>query len=186
MKILPLSLDGAWVCDIQPLRDSRGMFARTYCSSFFQEHEKHVEFVQQSISWNPSKGTLRGMHFQRAPMEEGKLIRVTRGAIYDVIVDIRVSSPTFGMWLGLELSSESRRQLFVPKGFAHGFQTLEEYTEVFYQMTTPYCAACSDGIRWNDEDLDIKWPVEFDPGDQRKLSEKDASLQSWNEYVASL
>lgn len=158
MKFTQTRLAGAYLIDMEPHADERGFFARTVCVNDFAEHGLNGQFVQQSVSFNARKGTLRGLHYQAAPHEEDKLVRVTRGAIYDVIVDIRPESPTFGQWFGVELTADNRLQLYIPKGFAHGFQTLEDNTEVLYAMTVPFQAGMARGIRWDDPALAIKWP----------------------------
>lgn len=159
MKFIQPPLAGAWLIDIEPHCDERGLFARSVCQAEFSRHGLSAGFVQQSLSWNPTAGTLRGMHFQAAPFGEDKLVRVTRGSVFDVIVDIRAESPTFGRNFSVELSADNRRQLYIPKGFAHGFLSLEPDTEVFYQMTTPYEPGSTRGIRWDDPALSIAWPL---------------------------
>jgi dTDP-4-dehydrorhamnose 3,5-epimerase len=144
--------------DIEPYEDFRGIFARTVCRDEFGTHGLNANFVQQSISFNPKTGTLRGMHWQTEPYAEEKLVRTTRGAIFDVIVDIRPESKTFKKWIGVELSEANRRQIYIPKGFAHGFQTLEPNTEVLYEMTTRYNLEASRGFVWNDPSINIEWP----------------------------
>lgn len=153
------TLEGrASIIDIEPYEDFRGIFARTFCCDEFEQHGLQAVFVQQSISFNPKEGTLRGMHWQAEPYAEEKLVRVTRGAIFDVIVDIRPESKTYKKWFGLELSETNRRQIYIPKGFAHGFQTLEPNTEVLYEMTCRYHPAVSRGFVWNDPSIGIEWP----------------------------
>lgn len=153
------TLEGnACVIDIEKFEDFRGSFARTVCRDEFEKHGLNSKFVQQSISFNPKAGTLRGMHWQTEPWAEEKLVRATRGAIFDVIVDIRPDSKTFRKWFCVELSGENRRQIYIPKGFAHGFQTIEANTEVLYEMTVPYKPDASRGFVWNDPSIDIKWP----------------------------
>lgn len=162
MKFTATPLAGAWLIDIEPHGDERGLFARSVCQAEFSHHGLSTAFVQQSLSWNPTAGTLRGMHFQAPPFGEDKLVRVTRGAVFDVIVDIRAESPTFGRHFSVELSADNRRQVYIPKGFAHGFLSLVPDTEVFYQMTTPYRPGSARGIRWDDPDLAIAWPLPAD------------------------
>lgn len=159
MKFTETSLAGAYVIEIAPHEDERGFFARTACSTTFAEHGLNGAFVQQSVSFNAHKGTLRGLHFQVAPYEEDKLVRVTQGSIFDVIVDIRPDSASFGQWFGVELSAQNHKQLYIPKGFAHGFQTLEDSCEVLYAMTVPYQPGSSRGFRWNDPAVGIAWPM---------------------------
>ncbi|MBN9332117.1 dTDP-4-dehydrorhamnose 3,5-epimerase [Devosia sp.] len=159
MKFTETPLAGAYVIDIEPHADERGFFARTVSTEGFAEHGLGASFVQQSISFNVLKGTLRGLHFQAAPHEEDKLVRVTRGAIFDVIVDLRKNEPTLGKWFGVELSAVNHRQLYIPKGFAHGFQTLDDNSEVLYAMTVPYAPGFARGVRWDDPEIGVEWPL---------------------------
>ncbi len=159
MKFIETGLAGACVIEIERQEDERGFFARTFCGNEFAAHGLHPAFVQCNVSFNARKGTLRGMHFQQKPHEEAKLVRCIRGAIYDVIVDIRPGSPTFKRWAAFELTAENRKMLYVPEGFAHGFQTLEDDTEVFYQMSETYHPGLAHGVRWNDPAFAIRWPV---------------------------
>lgn len=169
-------LAGAYVLEIERREDSRGFFARVACEDEFAAHGLNGRFVQQSVSWNPLAGTLRGLHFQVAPHEEDKLVRVTRGAVFDVIVDLRRGSPTRGRWIGVELSADNHRQIYIPKGFAHGFQTLAPETEVLYEMTVRYQPGTASGIRWDDPGLAIEWPRAVNAADRRQLSDADAGL----------
>jgi len=164
------SLQGAYVIEIERLEDQRGFFARTWCQQEFEAHGLNPRLVQCNISFNKKKGTLRGMHYQVSPFEEAKLIRCTRGALYDVIIDLRSTSPTFMQNFGITLSSEKRNMLYVPEGFAHGFLTLEDNTEVFYQMSEFYAPDYARGVRWNDPAFGIKWPIPVEV-----ISERDAS-----------
>jgi dTDP-4-dehydrorhamnose 3,5-epimerase len=150
--------------------DTRGFFARTYCEREFEAHNLISRFVQCNTSFNKSKGTLRGMHFQLPPCEEAKLVRCTRGAIYDVIVDLRPTSPTFKRHVSAVLSAENGRMLYAPQGFAHGFQTLQDDTEVFYQMSGFYSPEHARGVRWNDPAFGINWPP-----DERSILDRDRS-----------
>jgi len=150
--------------------DRRGYFARTYCEHEFTSHGLKSGFVQCSVSFNKIKGTLRGMHFQAEPYGEAKVIRCTRGAIYDVIIDLRLGSPTFKQHFTIVLSAENGTMLYVPEGFAHGFQTLEDNTEVFYQMSQFYTPDHARGVRWNDPAFGIEWPE-----DERMILERDQS-----------
>jgi len=159
LKFTPTPLAGAWLIDLEPRTDERGLFARTVCQEEFARHGLNAAFVQQSVSWNPTAGTLRGLHFQMPPFGEDKLVRVTRGSVFDVIADIRPDSATFGRCFSIELSADNRRQIYIPKGFAHGFLSLEPDTEVFYQMTTSYQPDAALGIRWDDPALSIAWPT---------------------------
>jgi dTDP-4-dehydrorhamnose 3,5-epimerase len=162
-------LAGAWVVDPERLHDERGFFARTVDADAFAERGLCAAFPQCSISFNANAATLRGMHFQADPHGEAKLVRCTAGAIYDVIVDLRPDSPTRARWVGLELSAENRRALYVPPGFAHGFQTLVPNAEVYYQISTAYVASASRGVRWDDPAFDIRWPA----AETRTMSERD-------------
>jgi dTDP-4-dehydrorhamnose 3,5-epimerase len=158
MMYIATPLRGAYVVDIERLVDKRGFFARTFCADEFVANDLAPGLAQCSISYNAREGTLRGMHFQKPPHEEDKLIRCTAGAIFDAIVDIRRDSPTFGRWYGEELTAVNRRALYVPKGFAHGFITLAPETEVFYMISVPFSPASGCGFRWDDPDVAISWP----------------------------
>lgn len=162
------ALSGAFVIEPEKREDSRGFFARTYCRLEFEKHGLETAVVQTSISFNLRKGTLRGMHYQAAPFEETKLIRCTMGSIYDVIIDLRPLSRTYKKSLAVELSALNRKSLYVPRGFAHGFQTLEDNTEVFYQMSEFYSPEHARGVRWNDPAFAIEWPTA-----QRNIHERD-------------
>ncbi|MBK9170093.1 MAG: dTDP-4-dehydrorhamnose 3,5-epimerase [Bryobacterales bacterium] len=140
--------------------DDRGFFARAWCTGEFETHGLPARIVQCNVSFNKRKGTLRGMHYQDIPWQEAKLVRCTSGAIYDVVVDLRPSSATFRSWLGVVLSAENRRMLHIPEGCAHGFLTLEDRTEVFYQMSEFYHPEAARGFRWNDPAFGISWPME--------------------------
>jgi dTDP-4-dehydrorhamnose 3,5-epimerase len=169
MIFTPTQLPGAFLVDLKKLEDERGFFARSWCAREAAEMGINPNVVQCNISFNKQKGTLRGMHIQLPPFAESKLVRVTRGAIYDVIIDLRADSETFKQHIGVELTAENRRALFVPKGFAHGFQTLEEDTEIFYQMSEYFAPECARGVRWNDPAFNITWPLaisEMSPKDQ--------------------
>jgi dTDP-4-dehydrorhamnose 3,5-epimerase len=159
MIFTPTAIPGAFVIDIEPRRDSRGFFARVQCVDEFAEH--HLSFcpVQASVSWNVRRGTLRGLHYQAGASAERKLVRCTMGALFDVLLDVRPQSPAYGRWIGIELSAESRRSLFIPEGVANGFQTLVDGTEVHYQMSTRYTPEAARGVRWNDPALGIQWPL---------------------------
>lgn len=168
MRFTPTPLADACVVELEKIEDERGYFARTWCVQEFREHGLADRLVQCSTSFNAVRGTLRGLHYQIAPHAETKLVRCTRGAIFDVIADLRPSSPTFLRWHGLELSADNGRMLHIPKGFAHGFQTLEPDSEVFYQMSEYYEAAAGRGVRWNDPLLSVRWPLPV-----AVISEKD-------------
>ena len=159
MRFLPTKLPGPFLIEPEPRADDRGFFARTYCAREFREHGLVTQFVQCSISVNRQRGTLRGMHYQLSPACEAKLVRCTAGAIYDVIVDLRPNSPTYLQQVGVELTAQNRRALYVPKMFAHGFQTLEDDTEVLYQIDEYYAPEKSTGLRFDDPKLAIRWPL---------------------------
>lgn len=161
-------LHGAYIIDVERLADSRGFFARAWCQKEFEEYGLNSRLVQCSISFNHRKGTWRGMHYQATPHEEAKLVRCTRGAIYDVIVDLRVDSPTFKKHVAVTLSAESQNMVYIPENFAHGFLTLEDNCEVFYQMSEFYSAESARGFRWNDPSFDIPLPF-----DVTVISERD-------------
>lgn len=146
--------------DIDSHEDERGFFARSWCEDEFKRHGLNPRLVQCNISFNKKRGTLRGMHYQIAPFPEAKLVRCTMGAIYDVIIDLRQNSPTFKQWMSVELTAENRRALYIPEDFAHGFQTLTDHTEVFYQMSEFYHPECARGVRWDDPVFAIEWPFE--------------------------
>jgi dTDP-4-dehydrorhamnose 3,5-epimerase len=161
-------LPGAFVIEPERLEDERGFFARTWCEREFRAHGLNPRLVQCNVSYNRARSTLRGMHYQAAPHEEAKLVRCTMGAVHDVVVDLRPDSPTFRQWVAVELSARNRTMLYVPEGFAHGFQTLEDDTEVFYQMSELYHPECARGVRWDDPAFGIEWPLP-----PRALSERD-------------
>ena len=152
-------LRGAFIIELEPIEDERGLFARTWCKKEFEAHGLNSDLVQCNTSFNKNKGTLRGMHYQASPHGEAKLVRCTMGSIYDVIIDIRNDSATYLQWFACELTAENRRMLYVPVGFAHGFQTLEDNTEVFYQMSEYYYPEYARGISWDDSVLGIDWPI---------------------------
>jgi dTDP-4-dehydrorhamnose 3,5-epimerase len=175
MEFRETALKGAYIIEPEPANDERGSFARTFCAREFAKHGLSTEMSQCSTSFNKRQGTLRGLHYQAAPHGEDKLVRVTTGAIFDVIVDLRETSLTYGRWFGVVLSAETRRMLYIPKGFAHGFQTLKDDSEVFYQISTFYEPASAHGIRWDDPDLEIAWP---DPSNAI-VSERDRNLSAF-------
>ncbi len=159
MKFIETKLKGAYIIEPQLLEDERGFFARTFCQKEFEAHGLNTRLAQCSISYNRRKGTLRGMHYQVAPMAEAKVVRCTKGAIYDVIIDLRRDSPTYCEWIAVELSAENHRMLYIPEEFAHGFQTLEDDTEVFYQISEFYAPEYARGVRWNDSAFGIMFPL---------------------------
>lgn len=153
------AIAGACIIDPQRLEDERGFFARVWCRREFEAHGLNPALVQCSLSFNRKQGTLRGMHYQGPPHAEARLVRCTSGAIFDVIVDLRPDSRTFRQWLSVELSADNRRMLYIPEGMAHGFLTLRDDTEVFYQMSEYYVAESARGVRWNDPVFGIRWPA---------------------------
>jgi|TARA_B110000495_G_C23040346_1_gene623559 dTDP-4-dehydrorhamnose 3,5-epimerase len=152
-------LSDACIIEIEKIEDERGFFARIWDKEKFLENGIGSEFLQSSISLSKKKGTIRGMHYQTKPFEESKIVRCTRGSIFDVIIDLRADSKTFKEWFGIELSENNYRCMYIPKGFAHGFQTLENDSEVSYQISETYKPEYSKGIRWNDKFFEIKWPL---------------------------
>ena len=158
MKFIETILPGAYVIEIDKLVDERGFFARTWCTKEFSDHGLPAEIKQTSTSYNKEKGTLRGMHFSMPPCKEGKIVRCTSGSMLDVIIDIRPESPSFLKHIKVLLSRDLRNAVYVPPGFAHGYQTLEEDTEIFYMMTEEYKPGYADGFRWNDPAFGIEWP----------------------------
>lgn len=161
-------LTGAFIIELERLEDNRGFFARAWSKSDFEEQGLSSRVVHANLSFNHKKGTLRGMHYQIAPHREVKLVRCTRGAIFDVIVDLRPSSPTFRSWFGVELSADNYRMLYVPKSFAHGYQTLTDDAEVYYQVSEYYHPESERGVRWDDPAFGIEWPLAV-----TEISEKD-------------
>lgn len=159
MKFQPLSLPGAVLVEIAPLSDERGFFARSFCEEEFAAAGLPTRFPQMNLSSNKSKGTVRGMHFQAPPHEEPKLVRCIRGAIHDVIIDLRRQSPTYCQSLGVELNEDNHAGLYVPPGFAHGFQTLADSSVVLYMMGTAYHSESARGVRWNDPAFSVTWPL---------------------------
>ena len=158
MRFVKTPLADAFLVELDRLEDGRGFFARSFCGREFEQAGLNPAVVQCNVSRNRHGGTLRGMHYQVSPFEEAKLVRVTSGANFDVIVDLRPSSPTFTQWYGQELTGESHTALYVPEGFAHGFLTLADNTEVFYQMSNVYSPEYSRGVRYNDPVIGIDWP----------------------------
>jgi dTDP-4-dehydrorhamnose 3,5-epimerase len=161
MKFIETKLKGSFIIDPERLEDERGFFARSWCQQEAKQYGLEPEWLQCNVSYNKSKGTMRGMHYQAAPFEESKLVRCTMGAICDVIIDLRPDSVTFKKWTAVELSSENRRMFYIPGGFAHGFLTLQDSTEIFYQMSEFYAPACARGVRWNDPAFGILWPTDI-------------------------
>jgi dTDP-4-dehydrorhamnose 3,5-epimerase len=176
MRFERTNLEDARLIDLDPARDARGFFARTFCVDEFSAHGLETSFPQHSISYSARSGTLRGMHFQREPHSEVKLVRCAKGAIWDVIIDIRPASSTFNRWQGFELTDQNGRQLYIPKGFAHGFQTLTNDVEVSYLISEPYVPESAGGLRHDDLRFNIVWPLPV-----TVISAKD--LQ-WPDFVA--
>jgi dTDP-4-dehydrorhamnose 3,5-epimerase len=171
MKFSPIPLAGAFVVSVEATTDERGLFARTFCQREFAAHGLCVNFVQANTSFNVKRGTLRGLHFQADPNPEIKVVRCTRGRIFDVLVDLRETSSTFRQWFGLELNQDQRNALYVPAGFAHGFQTLTDDAEVLYLMSEYFFADLARGVNHADPALGIKWPLPV-----TLISERDRSL----------
>ena len=171
MKFKETKLKGAYIISLEPLTDERGFFARSFCQEEFEKHGLNLRIVQCDISYNKKRGTLRGMHYQAAPYVEAKLVSCVRGLMYDVITDLRPASPTYRKWFAVELSAENYEMLYIPEGFAHGFQTLEDDTVVYYQMSEFYHPECARGVRWDDPAFGIKWPIE-----PKIISDKDKNL----------
>ena len=162
------ALIGAYIIESEPLKDDRGFFSRSFCVDQYTEHGLNPHIAQCNISYNHIKGTVRGMHYQLAPHREVKVVRCTRGSIYDVIVDLRSDSATYKQWVGVELTADNGKQLYVPTGFAHGYQTLEDSSEVSYQVSEFYSPQSERGVRWNDPAFAISWPLKV-----RSISDKD-------------
>lgn len=171
MIFTPLALEGAYLIEPERHADERGFFARAFCSEDFEARGLADRFVQTSLSFNARRGVLRGLHYQSAPHAETKLIRCTMGAAFDVVLDLRPGSPSFRQWAGLELSAENRRMIYAPEGVAHGFLTLEDRTELEYQITPAYQPASASGVRWNDPAFAIDWP----DTPELIISERDAA-----------
>lgn len=167
-------LPGVIGIELEPRADDRGFFARSWCQQEFEAQGLNSRLVQCNVSFNYRKGTLRGMHFQAAPHAETKLVRCTKGAIYDVALDMRPESPAYKRWVGVELTAKSRQMLYIPEGCAHGFLTLEDETEVFYQMSEFYHAESARGARWDDPAFAIAWPEEV-----QVISERDATYPAF-------
>jgi dTDP-4-dehydrorhamnose 3,5-epimerase len=159
LKFFETNLKGSYIIELEKLEDERGFFTRIWDEEIFQNKELNSKLVQISFSFNKKKGTLRGMHFQEKPFEETKIVRCVKGKIFDVIIDLRSNSKTYKKWISIELNSNDLKMIYIPEGFAHGFQTLEDNTEVMYQMSNWFSPEHAKGIRWNDQEFDIKWPI---------------------------
>ncbi len=181
MVFTATKLAGAFIINVERHEDPRGFFARTWCQREFEARRLNPRLVQCNISFNKKKGTLRGMHLQSPPHEEAKLVRWTMGAIHDVILDLRPDSPTLGEYVAVVLSAENRTMIYVPEGVAHGFQTLEDHTEVFYQMSEFYVPGSERGVRWDDPAFRIPWPAA-----ERTISERDRSYPDFVNWRASV
>lgn len=169
MRFTETPLSGAFVIELEPIEDERGFFVRSFCKNEFEAHGLDLCIAQCNISFNKKKGTIRGMHYQAPPYEEAKLVSCTCGAIYDVIIDFRAGSPTYSRWYAVELNDINRKMLYIPKGMAHGFQTLKDDTEIFYQMSEFYHPEYARGVRWDDPAFRIEWPEV----EKRLVSNKD-------------
>ena len=170
MKFKECPLQGAWIVDLEPAHDARGSFSRAFCQKEFEAHGIESAFVQSNLSYSKVAGTMRGLHLQRSPMGESKLIRCVRGAIYDVMIDMRPESATYLQHFGVKLSAENKRMLYMPQDFAHGFMTLEDNTEAFYMVGEYYSPEYESGMRYDDPFFDIKWPISV-----TSISDKDLS-----------
>lgn len=172
MKFTETTLKGSYIIEMDLIKDNRGFFARYFCTEEFKRHGLNPNLSQISLAFNEKKGTLRGMHFQKKPNEEAKLVRCTTGRIYDVIIDLRRDSSTFKKWFSTELTPY--KMIYLPEGFAHGYQTLEDNTEVTYHMSVPFNAESYTGVRWNDPTFNVKWPF-----GEPIISEKDKNYPDW-------
>jgi dTDP-4-dehydrorhamnose 3,5-epimerase len=175
MKFIETPLKGAFLIELEKVSDDRGFFARYFCKEDFQKQGLNPNLSQISIAFNEKKETLRGMHYQKKPHEEGKLVRCTSGSIYDVIIDLRKESPTFKKWYSVTLKANEYKMIYLPEGFAHGYQTLEDKTEVVYHMSVPFNADTYAGVRWNDKAFNINW-IFSEP----IISEKDKNYSDFN------
>jgi len=168
-------LKGAYIIELEKLEDERGFFARSFCQREFQEHGLNMHIVQCNVSYNKKKWTLRGMHYQAKPFEEDKLVSCIKGVTYDVIIDLRPKSTTLGEWFASELSDDNYEMIYIPKGFAHGFQTVDDDTVVYYQMSEFFVPEYARGVRWDDPAFGIKWPY----ATPSVVSEKDSSHEDF-------
>jgi dTDP-4-dehydrorhamnose 3,5-epimerase len=176
MKFTPTKIHGAYLIEIQPIADERGFFARTFCTTEFSQHGLAANFHQCNVSFSSQQGTIRGMHYQVSPDTETKLVRCTKGAIYDVILDLRPESPTFKQWVAAELTADNHQMFYIPQGCAHGLQTLVDDTEVFYQMAGVYNADAARGVRWNDPTFGIEMPLEVSVINDRDRNYPDFTI----------
>lgn len=166
-----LPIKNAFLIELQPHSDERGFFARAFCKEEFRENGLSDEFVQANVSYNSTRGTLRGIHYQDAPHSEAKLVRCTQGSLFDVIVDLRRNSDTFGKWFGVDLTDKNHLALYIPEGCGHGFETLEDFTEAFYMVSARYEPRSEGGVRWDDPSISIDWPI----SPPTVISDKDSS-----------
>jgi len=171
MQYTPSRIAGAWIMDITPIHDARGFFAMTWLPDELRQRGMNPSLAQCNLAFNHQRGTLRGMHFQKAPHAQAKIVRCTRGALLDVVVDLRPDSPTFKQWDGIELTADNRRMLYMPEGIAHGYITLVDDTEAYYHASSPWVREAESGVRWNDPAFAIQWPMP-----PSVISEKD---QGW-------
>jgi dTDP-4-dehydrorhamnose 3,5-epimerase len=175
-------LKGAFIIEIERRGDERGFFARAWCQKEFEAHGLSPNWVQANLAFSKKRGTLRGLHYQIAPYEEAKLMRCIRGAIYDVIVDLRQESPTYKRWLGVELSADNRKMLYVPEGFAHGYQTLVDNSETYYPVSQFYSPGFERGARWDDPAFGVEWPIT----ENLIISDKDKSWPDFSSQAAAM
>lgn len=175
MKFNETILKGAFVIEVDKLIDDRGFFGRLWCERESEQYNLNTNIVQSNVSFSKKKGTLRGMHFQKHPYQETKLVRCTKGAVYDVIIDLRPNSSTYKKWVGVELTEHNQKMIYVPENFAHGFITLEDDTEVYYLVTQFYNKDAESGLRWNDPTFEIEWPLTV-----TEISEKDSNHPNFN------
>lgn len=178
MQTAPTAFPGLLVLTPRVFQDARGFFLESYSRERFREAGVACEFVQDNHAYSRERGVLRGLHFQAPPHAQAKLVWVTRGAVFDVVVDLRAGSPAFGRWHGFLLTAQNFRRLFIPKGFAHGYVTLEPDTEFMYKVDAPYAPKSEGGLRWDDPDLGVEWPVA-----DVLLSDKDKALPLWKDFV---
>jgi dTDP-4-dehydrorhamnose 3,5-epimerase len=176
MNFIETKLQGTFIIEPERFRDERGFFAPSFSAAEFSAHGLASVFVENNISYSANRGTLRGMHYQAAPHGQAKLIRCTRGAIFDVALDLRPDSETFRQWVGVELSADNRSMVYVPGDYAHGFQTLQDDTEVFYMVSQPYLPDSSRGVRWNDPTFGIQWPLV----DALRINKRDREYPDFN------
>jgi len=174
MKFTKTNISDLYIIEIEKKEDSRGYFARTFCKKEFASQDLQTDFVQSNIAHSDSKGTLRGMHYQKSPHSETKIVRCTRGSLYDIAIDLRPGSPTFKKWFGTELSDSGNKMLYIPKGFAHGYLTLQDKTEIQYMVSECYTPSSEKGVRYNDPAFNIKWPIE-----PKIISKKD---KNWPDF----